>query len=252
MTFVQARWFHEDGNFPITRIVLHDAEFPEKLTGAEEVAQYFAHVERKASAHAVADADSRVDCVHDKDIAFHAPPNTGSLGLELVGYAKQTTADWLDDFGTRMLRDQAAPWVRVKAKMYGIPLRWLEVADLKANPKAKGITSHNNVSLAFGQSTHTDPGPNFPIEQFMLWVIGAPPLPTPPMKDDDAMTIWTLNYDKTVYVEVGDTLRPLTPLQDGELRQIVPALPVRAISGKNAFALLSEGLRLLDALPDIT
>lgn len=78
-----------------------------------------------------------------------------------------------------------------------------------------------------------------------------PPLPKPPhTEDNNDMTIWTLNFDKTIYVQVGSTLRPLTPLQDAELRQVTPALPVFAVSGKNAFALLTGGLTVLASLPD--
>lgn len=168
MKFIEARWHGQGGNDHPGRIVIHDAEYPEKITGAEDVAAYFQHVDRKASAHYVCDADSTVQCVKATDTAYHAPPNAHSIGIELVGYAKQTTVDWLDDFSVAMLRDQAAPLVRDIAATYGIPLVWLSVADLLAGKH--GITSHNNVSLAFKQSTHTDPGGNFPIDQFMAWV----------------------------------------------------------------------------------
>lgn len=168
MNFVQAKHFRQGGNTPITRIVIHDAEYPEKLTAAEDIAKYLQRVERKASAHYCCDADSIVQCVRDEDGAYHAPPNQHSIGIELAGYAKQTTEDWLDDYGTRMLRDQAAPLVRGLAAKHDVPLRWLTVEQVVAG--WHGITSHNNVSLAFHQSTHTDPGGNFPIDQFMAWV----------------------------------------------------------------------------------
>lgn len=210
--FVQARWYRQGGNLPVTRIVLHDAEYEEAQTGAESIAAYFQRTDKKVSAHAVSDCDSTIECVRDGDSAFHAPPNTGSLGLELMGFAKQTTADWLDDYGVRMLRDQAAPWVRGKAALHNIPLVWLSVEDLKAGKR--GITSHNNVSLAFGLSTHTDPGPNFPIAQFLAWVI-APTPPTPPPTSQELTRVFILNpvtdgADTTQYFVNGDKYVPLT------------------------------------------
>lgn len=168
--FVQAKHFHAGGNRPIKRVVIHDMEMPEKPNTAEECAAYFARGAKVASAHWCVDSNSEVECVHEGDIAYHAPPNTGSIGIEHAGYAKQATGDWLDAFGIPMLRDISAPRARRICDENGIPLVWLSVADLLAGKE--GITSHNNVSLAFHKSTHTDPGPGFPIDKYMAWVRG--------------------------------------------------------------------------------
>lgn len=196
VNFVQAKWYRAGGNEPINRIVMHDAEYPEKMTGAEDIAAYFARGTKKASAHYAVDVDSIVQCVHDYDTAFHAPPNQYSIGIELMGYAKQVFEEWLDNYGIKMLRDQAAPLVRGLCLKHSVPMRWLNVDDLKAG--RRGITSHWNVSLAFGQSTHTDPGGGFPVTQFMDWVTGAappeptPPTPDPPIEDDYPMEFFVL------------------------------------------------------------
>lgn len=193
MKFVQAKWFHSGGNENVTRVVIHDAEYPEKMTGAEDIADYFARGAKKASAHYVCDADSTVQCVKGGDIAFHAPPNTGSIGIELCGYAKQTTEDWLDQYGIAMLKGQAAPLVATLCATLSVPVRWLTVEQLRAG--WHGITSHNNVSLAFHQSTHTDPGGNFPVDVFMGWVedAGTPPPVPQPAGDDDMATVFATN-----------------------------------------------------------
>lgn len=166
--FVKAKYFHEGGNSAPTRIVIHDMEMPEKPDTAEACAKYFQTIDREASAHYCVDNNSVVQCVLEADIAFHAPPNTNSIGIEHAGYAKQSTGEWLDPFGTAMLRDVSAPLVRDIAARHGIPLVWLSVQDLLDGKH--GITSHNNVSLAWHKSTHTDPGPTFPVDQFMAWV----------------------------------------------------------------------------------
>jgi hypothetical protein len=82
----------------------------------------------------------------------------------LAGYARQSRAEWLDDFGRRMFA-QMAPYVRADAARYGIPLRQLSDAQVKAY--APGITSHAQLGRVFGGTDHTDPGPNFPWDVFM-------------------------------------------------------------------------------------
>ena len=44
-------------------------------------------------------------------------------------------------------------------------MRWLVAADLVRG--RRGITSHAEVSLAYRKSDHWDPGPGFPIDEFL-------------------------------------------------------------------------------------
>lgn len=214
--FVQARWFRRGGNTPINRIVIHDMEYPERLTAAEDVARYFQRVDKKTSAHYCVDNNSVVQCVKDRDGAYHAPPNQFSIGIEHAGYARQTKAEWLDEYGVAMLRDQSAPLVKLLMREHNIPHVWLSVQDLR-NGK-RGITSHNNVSLAFGQSSHTDPGPNFPVAEFMAWCQpdSGPVTPTPPTHDPYGGNMrFLLTPDGTgiitfIYDDVTKTIKELT------------------------------------------
>lgn len=230
MKFVQAKHFRQGGNLPITRIVIHDMEFPEKITAAEDVAAYFQR-ERfdkndkpiKTSAHYCCDSDSIVQCVRDEDSAYHAPPNQHSIGIELAGYARQNNDEWLDSYGIGMLRDQAAPLVRGLAYKYDVPLYWLSVEQVRAGHR--GITSHNNVSLAFGQSTHTDPGPSFPIHEFMGWVVGPPPVPQPQPEEDMAF----------IYVDKSG--------QDGGQVYDSGSVLVKIPTGEDAAALRDAGVK---------
>lgn len=165
--FVQARWFTQvDAPRRIDFVVIHDMEMPESVTTAEDCAHMFATLpsDRKASAHYAVDADSIVQCVRENDIAYHAPPNTHSLGIEHAGYARQTREQWLDDFSQRELRLSAQLMAELLQK-YDLPLVFLSPADLVAG--RRGITTHANVSKAWGQTTHTDPGPDFPINWYM-------------------------------------------------------------------------------------
>lgn len=180
--FIQAKYFHKGGNEDPTRIVLHRMESSLKGDTAENVARYFhdgpfywretkdaqgkvtgrEKVAIPSSCHACVDNNSIVRCVKDEDRAFHAPPNAHSLGIEHAG--RSAHDDWDTPYCQDMLRLSAklcAEW----CLKYNIPPVWLSHEDVKDGKK--GITSHQNVSKAFGKSTHWDPGPRFPVECYL-------------------------------------------------------------------------------------
>jgi N-acetyl-anhydromuramyl-L-alanine amidase AmpD len=151
--------------------VIHDMEAPEKGTTAEAVAAYFARPvgAPQASAHYCIDNNSAVQSVRDNDIAWAAPcANHNGLHFEHAGYANQSMKDWLDPYGNAML-EVSAHHVAAKCKQYGIPVRFLTAADLRAGKK--GLTGHAQVTAAFpGTGSHTDPGPNFPWRYYLARV----------------------------------------------------------------------------------
>lgn len=165
-------------------LVLHTAETDETPTSAEGVARYFASGSggRAASAHYTVDNDSTVQCVKDNVVAYAAPPlNEAGLHIEMCGRARQSAAEWLDPFSKAMLI-RTARLAAEKCVQYGIPAVWLSENDLQRG--VKGITTHNLVTITFRKSTHTDPGPNFPKDIFMLSLVTAineltAPLPAP-------------------------------------------------------------------------
>lgn len=174
--FVQAK-HHEPGNGTITRVVIHDEEYPVSTVSAEQVAQFFTSADT-GSAHYTVDSDSIVQCVLEAEWAWHAPPNPGSIGIEHDGYAKDTAAQWLGESRPTLLR--SALLVADIITRHKIPAVWLSPADLLAGKW--GITSHANVSAAWHQSDHTDPGPNFPVADYLAMVhaaLGAPHDPNP-------------------------------------------------------------------------
>ncbi|MFE9834087.1 peptidoglycan-binding protein [Streptomyces sp. NPDC005551] len=167
MKVIRSRWYGEGRSVPIRLVVIHDMEAPEKSTTAEAVAQYFANLPTtsKSSAHVCVDNDSAVRCVDDNDRAWHAPgANSDGLGLEMAGYARQTRAEWLDAYSKAVI-DQAAKVTADWCTKYSIPVKHLTVAELKAGHK--GIVGHRDVSAAYHQTDHTDPGPNFPWDYFL-------------------------------------------------------------------------------------
>jgi N-acetyl-anhydromuramyl-L-alanine amidase AmpD len=167
--FVQARNYTRGRSVPIDVLVIHTMESPEKPDTAESVAAWFAGpTAPQASAHYCIDVNSIVQCVHDNDVAWHAPgANHNGLGFEHAGRAAQGPADWSDDYSTKML-EISAQLVAEKCKENGIPAVWLSATDLQAG--RRGITGHVQVSDAFKRSDHRDPGTSFPVQRYLALV----------------------------------------------------------------------------------
>lgn len=164
--FMQARNYKPANRDHIDLIVVHSMEAPEKLTTAENVAAWFAGPSAPvASAHYCIDADSIVQCVREKDVAYHAPgSNHNGIALEHAGYAKQSAEDWADDYSETMLRRSAELAARLCQK-YDVPITFLDATDVALGKR--GITTHRAVSAAFKKSDHTDPGLHFPMGHYL-------------------------------------------------------------------------------------
>ncbi len=158
-------------------VVIHTMEAPERGDTAEAVARWFSRADSQVAAHYCVDANSIVQCVREEDIAWHARGgNTSSIGIELAGYARQDDAGWDDDY-TRSLLTLAASLSADVCRRHRVPVRRLGVTAVRAG--RRGLTGHNEVSLAFKRSDHWDPGPAFPWETFLALVETALREPTP-------------------------------------------------------------------------
>ena len=138
----------------INRIVIHGTSSACKRGGARGNAAWFQNAKARGSAHYVVDPGEIVQCVPEDRVAAHAPPNTGSIGIELTDPNAGDPNRWYDPPHTEML-DRAAPLVRDIAARHSVPLVWIDHRQILAGQR--GITSHHEVTLAYHQSTHTDP-----------------------------------------------------------------------------------------------
>ncbi len=167
--FVEAANWQRDVGEQVKRlIVLHTIEAPEASTSADRTADWFAGKRGPAprtSAHVCIDDDSIVQCVPWRRIAWAAPgANKQGIHLEHAGYARQTDAEWHDDFSQRML--QRSSWVAARlCEQEKIPIAFVTAQGLLA--EMPGITTHYEVSQAFKKSDHWDPGPHFPIDEYL-------------------------------------------------------------------------------------
>jgi N-acetyl-anhydromuramyl-L-alanine amidase AmpD len=180
LPFIQANRFQSANRHQIDLIVIHTMEADQTEGRALACAKDFATTSDPRSAHYCIDNAAIIHTVQEKDVAFAAPgSNQQGIHLEHAGFARMTAADWAIDYSTAMLGLSAQLSASIAFRR-DVPIVWLSPEDLVAGKR--GITSHNNVSLAFHLTTHTDPGPNFPVESYLKLVQqaladGSPPGP---------------------------------------------------------------------------
>lgn len=174
---IQAKNFKPGRSAPINLIVLHTMEWTESPTTAQACAAMFhSPTSPVASAHYCVDSDNVIQCVSDRDTAWHTrgrdpagvDVNDRSIGIELAGYARQTAEDWADPYSTKML-DKAAELVASLCTQYNIPVAEATVEQLVEG--GAGITTHRACTLAFKVTGgHMDPGVHFPMSDFLARV----------------------------------------------------------------------------------
>jgi len=162
----------------VTRIVIHGTVSPCQDGGARGNASYFQDPNSGGLAHYIVDPSEIVQTC-DEDLAcWHAPPNANSLGVEFCDPQQGDPARWQDGPHQQMLA-LGARLVADLCARHGIPVTHIDAGGLLNGQR--GIPGHVDVSQAWHQSDHTDPGPDFPWQQFLALVAGpaAPPKPQP-------------------------------------------------------------------------
>lgn len=229
MTFIQARHHGGNSNTPVTRLVIHatcpDVGYPSASRAGRAVstAEYFASTSRSASAHYVCDVSATVQCLSEEAIGFHAPPNSHSIGIEIcadggsrASFANPTHAytreQWLSPQVWPAV-ERAATLAREICRRHHIPTRKLSTAQVRYG--MAGICGHDNVSDAFHQSDHDDPGPYFPWDQFMALIQGKPATPGDlTMADISKLTDAIKASNRQLHHDIG-----VVQTQNGKLRE---------------------------------
>lgn len=107
------------------------------------------------SAHYGVDPNTVIQYVHDHTVAYHCGHNQDSIGIEMADMAGESIQRWNEDNHRKM----TARTVRLVAELclaYNIRPYYVSAWGLKLG--RHGVTTHAQMSKAFKQSTHTDPG----------------------------------------------------------------------------------------------
>jgi hypothetical protein len=148
------------GSMTPVRVVLHDTECHDAagITEIEGVVHFWMQTSagNRLGAHYLVDADGNVGKLADGDtLLYHVGGlNTGSIGIEQIGFASFTEADWL------RRPDQLSKVAKLLAYLhheYGIPLSVpMPQGASKAN---HGVMTHAMVSRFESASPGADPTP---------------------------------------------------------------------------------------------
>lgn len=182
--WIEGNQNHTSGpNGTITRVVMHATVSPCEKGGARKVARYFQSSQAGGLAHFIVDPSETVQACREDISCWHAPPNAGSIGVELCDPQAGAVDRWYDDLHRQMLQ-RAAVLVADLCHRHQLPLEYLNASALLAG--RRGITMHRDVSTAWKQSSHTDPGVGFPMAHFVDLVkkVGAPAPAVVPVEDD--------------------------------------------------------------------
>lgn len=163
------------GNLIPTRVVIHSTcpslGYPHASAPgqAHNTARYFQNPNAGGSAHYVVDIADEHHCVTDSVVSWHAPPNERSIGIEICSEGgdyplSYTREQWLSDAVAPALHRAAHRTAELCAR-FGIPPVKIGPSQLAAG--AHGVCGHVDVSRAWRQSDHSDPGPGFPWPEFM-------------------------------------------------------------------------------------
>lgn len=180
----------------IRAVYVHTTE-NDPSTDAENVANYQLR-KQNGSYHYIVDRTKLLFCNTDDWRTYSTAnlSNNNGLHISFVGWAadpkrntKMLRADWLAEEKNYRTLSRGAWQIARWCKKYNIPPTYIFHPALVDG--AKGITTHNESRLAFGVTTHWDPGPDFPMDVLITLVkqfLNATPAPTPTQEELPAMS----------------------------------------------------------------
>lgn len=139
--------------------VFHTTENSDS-TPPENVAAWQQNRANESSYNVLVGTNGRSVRSNDDNFIPWAAGSTGNrIGLHAsaIGRAARSREDWLK-FPAQL--ETLARWAADLNARYGIPLKWLNAAQVRAGER--GFCGHAEISAAFREVNHTDPGRGFP------------------------------------------------------------------------------------------
>lgn len=162
--YVQGR--NDNGSMDPSGVAIHctDNDAP-----AEGEAGYATRRTDGVGAHLYADHDSVVQSIDTGRRTGHAGSGNGnrnSIAVEITGRVSASRRWWLDNVAW----DRLAAALAVVCRTHRIEPRRASVAEMRDNPRVRAFYGHDDMRQAWGGTTHTDPGPNFPWDHLLATV----------------------------------------------------------------------------------
>ena len=178
----------------IQSICVHTVECPPERDGIA-VAQWQTNPANGSSYNVLAGGGGNLILCNTDDFMPYAAGPTGNarcLHISLTGYASMSREDWLaDDAKLRRTAEQIASW----SQLYDIPLEFIDADQLRAG--ARGVHGHAEISAAWQEVDHTDPGPGFPFDVVLAYAAELLDSPNQPQqeleKEEPRMVRWILD-----------------------------------------------------------
>jgi N-acetyl-anhydromuramyl-L-alanine amidase AmpD len=167
--YIQGRNSYSDADGTKYGIAIHNTA---NDATAEGEASYAQRRSDGISSHFYVDDNSVIQSLDTNARAGHAGSSNGNqhaIAVEITGTNSKTRAWWL----ANVAWDELGQVLAACCKKYGIAVRRASVSEMDRNPKVKAFYSHNDMRLAWGGTTHTDPGPNFPWDRLFQAVNAA-------------------------------------------------------------------------------
>lgn len=184
------------------------------------------------SSHFYVDGDSVTQSLDTSKRAGHSGSVTGNenaIAVEITGGNGKSRAWWLANVDWAELGAVLAKVIRAHWPDGSFKVRRASVAEMRSNPKVRAFYGHDDMRRAWGGTTHTDPGPNFPWDRLFESVnaaLGAPRTD----KEEDMPTA------KEIAQETVKQLMAADVAADMPLKRAVATLLVRTDYLANRFA----------------
>lgn len=173
----------------------------ESDTTADDLAIFCQDTSNEASYNLIIDKAGRTARSNDDEFAPWAAMPTGNDRLFhvcLTGYAEFTADEWM---ARPDQLDKLAEVLAVYGNFYRFDIEKISAADLRAG--RKGVCGHDDISKAWGETDHWDPGPNFWRDPWThvrnMAIAGSP--------DDKETTVSFTNADRQMLRDIWDQLR---------------------------------------------